>query len=119
MRRTLLLCFGILIVTWLEFEFFPGHTYLQSETQIYLPILERLDAPGFLSRDLVATHPNVTYTIYDEVTLFLHEGVGLNFQTALTTQQLLVPCSGVLGSLSSRFGLWPDRRVRISYCQFI
>ena len=53
-------------------EIFPGHTYLHSATQIYLPMLERMDSPGYLSRDLVATNPNVSYTIYDEVTLFLH-----------------------------------------------
>ncbi len=68
---------------------FPGHTYLEADTQIYLPILERLDAPGFLSRDLVATHPNVAYTIYDEVTLFLHEAAQLDFRAALTAQQLV------------------------------
>src|SRR5579875_774085 len=97
MRRALLLLLGIAAVTWLEFEIFPGHTYLQGETQILLPILERLDAPGYLSRDLVATHPNVTYTIYDEVTLFLHEGARLDFKTALAGQQVLFRAAGVTG----------------------
>ncbi len=97
MRRALLLCLGLAAVTWLEFEFFPGHTYLQGDTQIYLPVLERLDAPGFLSRDLVATHPHVTYTIYDEVTLFLHEVIGLNFKVALTLQQILCRIAALLG----------------------
>ena len=89
MRRALLLCLGIVSVTCLEFEIFPGHTYLQSDTQIYVPMLERLDAPGYLSRDLVATHPVLTYTIYDEVTLFLDSVTGLNLKGALITQQLV------------------------------
>lgn len=97
MRRALLLLVSISAITWLEFEVFPAHTYLKGDTQIFLPILERLDAPGYLSRDLVATHPNVTYTIYDEVTLFLHEAAGLDFETALTVQQVFCRSAAVLG----------------------
>jgi hypothetical protein len=64
---------------------------------MYVPMLERLDAPGYLSRDLVATHPILTYTIYDEVTLFLHN-LGLSFRTALISQQLVCRAAGVLGT---------------------
>lgn len=97
MRRALLLCAGIVSVTWLQFRFFPGHTYLQADTQIFLPILERLDTPEFLSRDLVATHPHVTYTVYDELTLFLHEALGVGFKRALLGQQLVCRASAILG----------------------
>lgn len=91
------MCAGLVAATWLEFEFFPGHTYLEGGTQIYLPILERLDSPGFLSRDLVATHPNVSYTIYDEVTLFLHDTTGLDFRSVLLIQQLLFRAAALFG----------------------
>jgi hypothetical protein len=97
MRRALLLWLGIAAVTWLQFEYFPGHTYLQSDTQIYVPILERLNAPGYLSRDLVATRPVVTYTAYDEVTLFLREAGGLDFKTALMAQQVVCRAAFFLG----------------------
>ena len=97
MRRALLLGLGIVAFTWLEFHFFPGHTYLEGDSQIYLPVLERLDSPGFLSRDLVATHPHVTYTIYDEITLFLHEAGGLTFEKALEGQQLVCRGMAILG----------------------
>lgn len=97
MRRTFLLLVAIAAITWAEFEIFPGHTYLHGDTQLLLPILERLDSPGFLSRDLVATNPNVTYTIYDEVTLFLHEATRLDFRTALTAQQIFCRGGAVLG----------------------
>src|SRR5260370_23699762 len=98
MRRALLLCLGIVLVTCLEFEIFPGHTYLQSDTQIYVPMLELLDSPGYLSRDLVATYPVLTYTIYDEVTLFLHNVTGLSLKGALISQQLVSRSAGVLGA---------------------
>jgi hypothetical protein len=97
MQRALFVLLGIAVITWFEFGIYPGHTYLHSDTQILLPVLERLDTPGFLSRDLVATHPHLTYTIYDEATLFLHEAAGLSFQRALTLEQLLCRVAGVLG----------------------
>lgn len=98
MRRALLLCAGIISLTWLGFEVFPGHTYLQADTQTYVPMLERLDAPGYLSRDLVATHSHLTYTIYDEVTLFLHAVARVSLKTALIAQQVLFRAAGVLGA---------------------
>ncbi len=97
MRNALFVFISIVVFTWLEFAVFPGHTYLQSDTQIYLPILERLDSPGFLSRDLIATHPHVSYTIYDEVTLFLHSAAQVSFERALVGQQLLFRAAGLLG----------------------
>lgn len=99
MRRFALLMLGVLAATWLQFEFFPGHTYLKGESQQYLPVLERLDAPGYLSRDLVATHTRVSYTIYDEVTLFLHEALHLKFQTALEGQQIVCRAAALTGVL--------------------
>ncbi len=97
MRRALLLALAFSAITFVEFETFPGHTYLQGKTQLYVPMLERLDTPGFLSRDLVATHPNLSYTIYDEVTLFLHAGLRLDFKGALILQQVLCRAAAVLG----------------------
>lgn len=97
MRRALFLCLGILAFTWLEFGLFPGHSYLQGASQIYLPVLERLDTSGYLSRDLVATHPHVTYTIYDEITLFLREAGRLKFDTALKAQQAACRAAALIG----------------------
>ena len=97
MRRAFLLLLCTAAITWLEFQVFPGHTYLQGDTQLLLPILERLDSPGFLSRDLVATHPHLTYTIYDEATLFLHEVGKLDLKTALMAQQVAFRGAAVIG----------------------
>jgi hypothetical protein len=98
MLRAALLCLGLLAVTWLEFQVFPGHTYLDSGTQFYVPALQRLNAPGYLSRDLLSQTPDVlSYTIYDEVTLFLHSVCRLTFQQALQGQQLLFRLAGLVG----------------------
>lgn len=97
MRRLLWLCLALAVIGWLEFQIFPGHTYLHSATQIYVPMLERIDSPGYLSRDLVATNPNLSYTIYDEVTLFLHREARLDFQRALEDQQFIFRLAGLIG----------------------
>ncbi|HEY7304427.1 MAG TPA: hypothetical protein VH601_09950 [Bryobacteraceae bacterium] len=97
MRRALLLALAFSAITCVEFQVFPSHTYLEGSTQLYVPMLERLDAPGFLSRDLVATHPNLSYTAYDEATLFLHDLGHLDFRTALLVQQVLFRAAAVIG----------------------
>jgi hypothetical protein len=95
--RAFLVCLAIAFFTWFSFRYFPGHTYLQSDTQIYLPMLERLDSPGFLARDLVATRPHVSFTIYDEVSLTLHRVAHLDFEAALVAQQLLFRAAALFG----------------------
>lgn len=106
---------GLLLVAYLEFKFFPGHTYLAGVSQLYLPILEHLATPGYLSRDLLATHPNVAYTVYDEVTLFLRAGGKLDFHGALLLQQGACRLAGLVGVflLARAAGLtrWPSLAV--------
>jgi hypothetical protein len=97
MRRALFVLLGFAVIISFEFYVYPGHSYLRGDTQILLPILERLDTPGYLSRDLVATHPHLTYTIYDEAAIFLHEGLGLTFQRALTFEQVFCRIAGIVG----------------------
>jgi hypothetical protein len=97
MKERLLLvgCFAAL--TLLSFLQFPGHTILQSDTQIYLPILAHLENPAVLARDLVAVKPHLAYTIYDETTQALHRLTGLTFERVLMGEQLLYRMLGILG----------------------
>jgi len=97
MRRLLWLWLALVALGWFEFAIFPGHRYLHSATQVYLPMLERIDAPGYLSRDLAATHPNLSYTIYDEITLFLHRQPRIDFEKALEIQQFVFRLAGLVG----------------------
>ncbi|HEX4750933.1 MAG TPA: hypothetical protein VH302_15440 [Bryobacteraceae bacterium] len=97
MRRLLLRFVGVAVCTWLEFSVFPGHTFLQAGTQLSVPMLERLANPGFLSRDLVATHSDLEYTAYDEITLSLAEATRSGFQQTLEFQQIASRAAAVLG----------------------
>ncbi len=50
-----------------------------------------------MSRDLAAINPNLTYTIYDEVTLFLCRITGHSFEWVLAAQQVVCRFAGMLG----------------------
>lgn len=95
--RAFLVCLGIAAFTWFGFRYFPGHTYLQSGTQIYVPMLERIADPGFLARDSVATRPHIAFTAYDEITLTLHKALHVDIEHALVGQQLLLRAAAMFG----------------------
>ena len=80
-----------------EFLYFPGHTYLQSDTQIYLPILDRLADPTLYRHDPVALRPHVSFTMYDEAALLLRRVTGLAFEHVLALQQLVYRFAGLVG----------------------
>jgi len=82
----------------LGFYTLPGHTYLASDTQIYIPILERFWDPSLYTADSVATRPHVTYSIYDEAALLLRRVTGADsFEGVLVAQQLATRFCGLLG----------------------
>ena len=88
---------GVLLITALGFFVFPGHTFLESDTQIYLPILEHLWNPAVLAGDPMASRPHVTYTIYDETAMALRQITGLPFEPVLKGQQFVYRALGVWG----------------------
>src|ERR1700733_1149433 len=97
MLRVPLLCLAIFAAAWLEFTVFPGHSYLEGDTQLYLPMLERMAAPGLLSRDLVATNGELSLTAYDEATLLLHEAGHQPLRRALLIQQVICCIAALFG----------------------
>jgi hypothetical protein len=88
---------GLLVLTAIGFFHFPGHTYLQSDTQIYVPILERLWDPGLFAKDIIAQKPHVAFTMYDEVTLALRRLTGAGTREALLGAQLVFRFAALLG----------------------
>ena len=86
--------FGIALITFFQF---PGHTWLQQDTQIYAPILEHLRNPAVIDRDLVVQYPHVSFTLYDEVTLGLRRLTGLDFEYVLGGMQILCRALGIWG----------------------
>jgi hypothetical protein len=97
MWRTPVVIIALALVAWLEFNYFPGHSYLASSSQIYVAALEHLDTPGFLSRDLVAGHPNLALTVYDEFTLLLHRSCHISLAQVLLVQHFLARLAGLFG----------------------
>ena len=89
---------AILGMTLLNFFQFPGHTWLQQDSQIYTPILEHLRDPALLQRDIVARHPHVAFTLYDEVAIALSRVTGFDFQYVLQAQQFLFRALGIWGA---------------------
>lgn len=97
MRRVLLMV-GLLACASIEFLFYPGHSYLQGESQLLVPMLERLQFPGLLSRDLVATHPVLRYTAYDETTLALVRVGHSSLERALAWQLFGARLAALVGA---------------------
>ncbi len=96
LRKRILEAAAILAVTLLTYSF-PGHTYLQSDTQIYVPMFEHIENPSALARDLSATRPHLTFTIYDEVTRAVRHLFRTTWRRSLEAQQFLFRAAGVCG----------------------
>lgn len=82
------------LLTYLQF---PGHTWLQQDSQIYVAILEHLDNPATLSRDLLCVHPHVKWTAFDEIARALHAGTGFSYHAVFDAQMLLFRFLGLVG----------------------
>ena len=106
MTRTAVVPFGALVaLTLLGFFLFPGHTWLQQDTQIYVAILQHLRDPSVLARDIVATRPHVSYTLYDEVA----RAIPLDFRYTLVSEQLLTRLAALAGVFLIALRLDHDR----------
>ena len=79
------LCLAFALLTFVQF---PGHTWLQQDTQIYAPILEHLRDPAVLRNDILVQQPHVAYTLYDEIALGLRRvtGLGLTYRVAASDE---------------------------------
>jgi hypothetical protein len=97
---------AILALTALSFFVFPGHTYLEQDTQIYVPILEH-QWSGVLADDLIVEHPHVSFTLYDELTNGLRWLTRLPVKLVLEAEQFLFRALGFLGIylIALSFGL--------------
>jgi hypothetical protein len=76
---------------------FPGHTWLQQDSQIYAPILEHQFDASVLRNDIVVQHPHVAFTLYDEAALFLRGISGQSFHSVLAFQQIATRALGIWG----------------------
>jgi hypothetical protein len=81
----------------LTFVQFPGHTWLQQDTQIYAPVLEHQWDPLVLRHDILVKQSLTAYTLYDEAALALRGLTGLGFREVLAFEQVLARALGIWG----------------------
>lgn len=100
---------AVSLLTLLSYLNFPGHTWLQSDTQIYVPILEHLRDPAVFEKDLLVKYPHVSFTLYDEIALGLRKVTGLGLREVLSGEQLVFRGLGILGVylIATALGLAP------------
>jgi len=96
-----------LLLSLLSYLKFPGHAWLQQDTQIYIPILENLADPSVLANDLVVRHPHVAFTLYDELVIGLRSVTGADFHAILTVLAVVFRAAGCGGVwlIASSLGL--------------
>ncbi len=104
-RQTALAATAVLAYALLGWFWFPGHTWLQSDTQIYVPILERQYDASLFARDEIALRPHVKFTFYDEITVALRRLTGAGLQNVLAAQQLAFRVTGVAGAFLAALAL--------------
>ena len=88
---------GVLALTALTWFEFPGHTWLQQDSQIYVPILQHLHDPAVLRRDMLVVRPHVSFTLYDETARGLARATGLGFRDVLEGEQIVTRALGIWG----------------------
>ena len=93
---TVAACVAVALLTYFQF---PGHTWLQQDSQIYVPILEHLRDPGVLRNDILVQHPHVAFTLYDETARALRAVTGAGFREVLAAQQIATRALGIWGLL--------------------
>jgi hypothetical protein len=100
---------SVIVLTGLGYWSFPGHSYLESDTQIWVPMMERIYNPVLFSDDHMVSRPYLALTAYDEITVGLREYAGLDFQHGLQIQQVVFRACAAAGLLliASQFGLGP------------
>jgi hypothetical protein len=79
------------------FFLFPGHTWLQQDSQIWTAMLEHLRDPAVLRNDILVQQPHVGYTLYDETALALRSLTGLGFRDVLAAEQIVCRAFGIWG----------------------
>ncbi len=94
------------VLTAYSFLFLPGHTWLQSDTQIYAPMFDRIADPTLFEHELVAQRQHVSLTIYDEVAIACRKA-GISYRYSLATIQILTRFAALYGLflMGTAFGL--------------
>lgn len=79
------------------FVWFPGHTYLYQDTQIWVPVMEWMADHNTLAHDLLIDAAHMRLTFYDDLAIGLKRLTGADFQTVLQGLQLVCRFAGLAG----------------------
>lgn len=79
------------------FFVYPGHTFLESDSQIFMPVLLHRANPALFGQDILIKSVHTTYTIWDELALGIQRVTGLQIEPVLWCLQILLRFAGLLG----------------------
>src|SRR5262245_25718141 len=85
---------GLALLTYFQF---PGHTWLQQDSQIYVPILEHMNDPSLLSNDPLVEGSHAAFTLYDEIAVAIHRVTAIPFHGILAAEQIVTRALGIWG----------------------
>lgn len=88
---------ALLVLAIAGFFSFPGHTYLQQDTQIWLPIIEQLWDPAVLTNDILTRGAHLRFTLFDEAAMAVRRLTNWDFQFVLQLEQLLLRFAALFG----------------------
>jgi hypothetical protein len=81
----------------LSFFVYPGHTFLESDSQIFMPVLLHMQDPALYRNDVVLEGPHTAYTLYDELVRGLNFITGIRHELLLYGLQIVFRLLGLLG----------------------
>src|SRR5512140_2771998 len=83
----------------LGFFVYPGHTFLESDSQIFMPVVLHRVNPTLFSGDIMISGTHTAYTVWDELLLGVHRVTGGQFESVLFVLQMVFRFAGMLGAL--------------------
>ncbi|MCC6263777.1 MAG: hypothetical protein IT169_09390 [Bryobacterales bacterium] len=75
--------FGLLAILIAGFLIYPGRHFLTSDTQIWTVMMEHTLHPDYLGKDLLAQHPHIGLSFYDEIVNGLRAATGLSMEQVM------------------------------------
>jgi hypothetical protein len=97
MSRSAAVAAAVVAITAFSLGVYPGRSYLRSDTQIYIPVMQWLDDRQLYSHDLIPTGAHVSLTVYDEAARAGRVLTG-GYESSLRLQQAVYRACGVLGA---------------------
>lgn len=107
---------AVLAITAFSMTVYPGRSYLRSDTQIYVPVMQWLDDRTLYANDLIPTGAHVSLTLYDEAARAVKALSG-SYESALVLQQTVYRACGIFGAflIASASGLGAPAAIAVAF----